>query len=98
MAGSVHSHGVGGGMADSKVYTPIGGRSGSGGHGGSGGRGQNPVALNPELNVVSAVDNAAPDKSWASVVASNQRSSVKLGYFPPSSSDSTIVVDLPRTR
>ncbi|KAI7996538.1 Replication factor C subunit 5 [Camellia lanceoleosa] len=27
MAGSVHSHGVGGGMADSKVYTPIGGRS-----------------------------------------------------------------------
>ncbi|CAL5410112.1 unnamed protein product [Camellia sinensis] len=26
----------------------------------------------------------------------NQRSSVKLRYFPPSSSDSTIVVDLPR--
>lgn len=25
MAGSVHSHGVGGGMAESKVYTPIGG-------------------------------------------------------------------------
>ncbi|CAL5327113.1 unnamed protein product [Camellia sinensis] len=48
------------------------------------------------LNVVLAVDNAAPDKSWASVVASNQRSSVKLRYFPPSSSDSTIVVDLPR--
>ncbi|CAL5380163.1 unnamed protein product [Camellia sinensis] len=96
MAGSVHSHGVGGGMADSKVYTPIGGRSGSGGRGGRGGRGQNPVALNPELNVVSAVDNAAPNKSWASVVASNQRSFVKLKYFPPSSSDSTIVVDLPR--
>ncbi|XP_028051326.1 uncharacterized protein LOC114255975 [Camellia sinensis] len=36
-------------MADSKVYTPIGGRSGSGGRGGRGGRGQNPVALNPEL-------------------------------------------------
>ncbi|CAL5382090.1 unnamed protein product [Camellia sinensis] len=35
-------------MADSKVYTPIGGRSGSGGRGGRGGRGQNPVALNPE--------------------------------------------------
>ncbi|CAL5421689.1 unnamed protein product [Camellia sinensis] len=67
MAGSVHSHGVGGGMADSKVYTPIGGRSGSGGRGGRGGRGQNPVALNPELNVVSVVDNAAPDKSWASI-------------------------------
>ncbi|KAF5955526.1 hypothetical protein HYC85_008382 [Camellia sinensis] len=67
MAGSVHSHGVGGGMADSKVYTPIGGRSGSGGRGGRGGRGQNPVALNPELNVVSAVDNATPDKSWASI-------------------------------
>ncbi|KAF5954548.1 hypothetical protein HYC85_007404 [Camellia sinensis] len=78
MAGSVHSLGVGGGMADSKVYTPIGGRSGSGGRGGRGGRGQNPVALNPELNVVLAVDNAAPNKSWASVVASNQRSSVKL--------------------
>ena len=57
MAGSVHSHGVGGGMADSKVYTPIGGRSGSGGRGGRGGRGQNPVALNPELNVVSAVED-----------------------------------------
>ena len=54
------------------------------------------MALNPELNMVSAVDNAAPDKSWASVVASNQRSSVKLRYFPHSSSDSTIVVDLPR--
>ncbi|CAL5382365.1 unnamed protein product [Camellia sinensis] len=54
-------------MADSKVYTPIGGQSGSGGRGGRGGRGQNPVALNPELNVVSAVDNAAPDKSWASI-------------------------------
>ncbi|KAF5940038.1 hypothetical protein HYC85_021205 [Camellia sinensis] len=48
-------------MADSKVYTPIGGRSGSGGRGGRGGRGQNPVALNPELNVVSAVDNATLD-------------------------------------
>ncbi|CAL5378363.1 unnamed protein product [Camellia sinensis] len=36
-------------MADSKVYTPIGGRSGSGGRGGRGGRGQNPVALNHEL-------------------------------------------------
>ncbi|GMP50976.1 hypothetical protein CsSME_00017384 [Camellia sinensis var. sinensis] len=36
-------------MADSKVYTLIGGRSGSGGRGGRGGRGQNPVALNPEL-------------------------------------------------
>lgn len=96
MAGSVHSHGVGGGMADSKVHTPIGGRFGSSGCGGRGCRGQNPVALNPELNVVAAVDNAAPDKSWASVVASNQRSSVKLRYFPPSSSDSTIVVDLPR--
>ncbi|CAL5381038.1 unnamed protein product [Camellia sinensis] len=36
-------------MADSKVYTPIGGRSGSGGRGGRGGRGQNPVALNLEL-------------------------------------------------
>ncbi|CAL5366230.1 unnamed protein product [Camellia sinensis] len=36
-------------MADSKVYAPIGGRSGSGGRGGRGGRGQNPVALNPEL-------------------------------------------------
>ncbi|CAL5392084.1 unnamed protein product [Camellia sinensis] len=67
MAGSVHSHRVGGGMADSKVYTPIGGRSGSGGRGGRGGRGQNPVALNPELNVVSAVDNATPDKSWGSI-------------------------------
>ncbi|XP_028094721.1 uncharacterized protein LOC114294772 isoform X2 [Camellia sinensis] len=67
MAGSVHSHGVGGGMADSKVYTPIRGRSGSGGRGGRGGRGQNPLALNPELNVVSTVDNAAPDKSWASI-------------------------------
>ncbi|CAL5383205.1 unnamed protein product [Camellia sinensis] len=67
MAGSVHSHGVGGGMADSKVYTPIRGRSRLGGRGGRGGRGQNPVALNPELNVVSAVDNAAPDKSWASI-------------------------------
>ncbi|KAI7997811.1 Dynamin-related protein 3A [Camellia lanceoleosa] len=96
MAGSVHSHGVGGGMADSKVHTPIGGRSGSGGRRGRGGRGQNPVALNPELNVVVAVDNAAPDKSWTSVVAPNQRSSVKLRYFPPSSSHSTIVVDLPR--
>ncbi|KAF5951174.1 hypothetical protein HYC85_009118 [Camellia sinensis] len=74
IAGSFHSHGVGRGMANSKVYTPIGGRSGSGGRGGRGGRGQNPVALNPELNVVSAVDNATPDKSWASVVASNQRS------------------------
>ncbi|KAF5939287.1 hypothetical protein HYC85_023546 [Camellia sinensis] len=67
MAGRVHSHGVGGGMADSKVYTPIGGRSGSGGRGGRGGRGQNPMALNPELNVVSAVDNTGPDKSWASI-------------------------------
>ncbi|KAF5952708.1 hypothetical protein HYC85_010652 [Camellia sinensis] len=36
-------------MADSKVYTPIGGRSGSGSRGGRGGRGQNPVALSPEL-------------------------------------------------
>ncbi|KAI8015655.1 O-fucosyltransferase 7 [Camellia lanceoleosa] len=67
MAGSVHSHGVGGGMVDSKVYTPIGGRSGLGGRGGRGGRGQNPVALNLKLNVVSVVDNAAPDKSWASI-------------------------------
>ncbi|CAL5354701.1 unnamed protein product [Camellia sinensis] len=81
MAGSVHSHGVGGGMADSKVYISIGGRFGSGGRGGRGGKGQNPVALNLELNVVSAVDNAALDKSWASVVASNQRSSVKLSLL-----------------
>ncbi|KAF5946451.1 hypothetical protein HYC85_016679 [Camellia sinensis] len=35
-------------MVDSKVYTPVGGRSGSGGRGGREGRGQNPVALNPE--------------------------------------------------
>ncbi|CAL5355609.1 unnamed protein product [Camellia sinensis] len=77
MAGSVHSHRVGGGMADSKVYTPIGGRSGSGGRGGRGGRGQNPVALNPELNVVSAVDNATPDKSWGSI--SDLSRSVFLG-------------------
>lgn len=54
------------------------------------------MTLNPELNVVSAVDNTAPDKTWASVVALNQRSSVKLRYFLPSSFDSTIVVDLPR--
>ncbi|KAI8009704.1 Methyltransferase N6AMT1 [Camellia lanceoleosa] len=51
MARSVHSHGVGGGMADSKVYTPIGVRSGSRGRGGKGGRAQNLVALNPKLNM-----------------------------------------------
>lgn len=36
------------------------------------------------------------EKSWASVVASNQRSSVKLRYFPPSVVDNDIVIDLPK--
>ncbi|GMP85741.1 hypothetical protein CsSME_00038783 [Camellia sinensis var. sinensis] len=78
-----------------------GGRSGfsATNRGGRGGRGQGPYPGGPNEISAAVREGTTPtpvEKSWASVVASNQRSSVKLRYFPPSVVENDIVIDLPK--